>query len=239
MRGQRGTNLKSQICHVITEIHGPVIKFNDIYIVITDAISTIYGSATIFTGNVMTAQKVAANIHADTICINCFNAFMGGRRCVVKDKHYSNEAKSPTIRSLVNTGWKSALKAESEDDDRLHLAGITRASKDIFQNRYIGVLDVTMESDDQKTHLYVIFCSLTGLKDLVGGETATFAGIWEGCRECIRVAIGARDERKDINHIIAPVGSSAQCYCSVPSITAVSKFMKDQQEASGNRKSHK
>lgn len=74
---------------------------------------------------------------------------------------------------------------------------------------------------------------------MVGGETTTFAGIWEGCRECIRVAIGARDERKDINHIIAPVGSSAQCYCSVLSITAVSKFMKDQQEASGNRKSHK
>lgn len=159
-RAKRYKSKVTDLCHVLTEIHGSVIKFNDINIVITDAISTMYGSATIFTGNVMTAQKVAANIHAGTICINCFNPYMGGRRCVVNDKHYSNEAKSPTIRSLVNTGWKSALKAESEDDDRLLLAGITRASKDIFQNRYIGVLDVTMESDDQKTHLYVIACSL-------------------------------------------------------------------------------
>ena len=55
------------------EISSYVIKFNDISTVID--ITRIYGFATIYTTNATKATKVAENIRAGTICINCFDAF--------------------------------------------------------------------------------------------------------------------------------------------------------------------
>ena len=150
---------------------------------------------------------------------------IGGRSRLVEDKYYDDEATSPatspTIRSLVRTAWESALKAKTDDEGRLI---ITKASKDAFKSRCIGVLDVTM---DDQTHQYVIACSSTGLTDLVVGTEADFAKSWDGCMQRIE-EITAHDE---IKPIIAPVRPSTQCYCSVPSTTAVSEFCEDQKKA--------
>ena len=141
----------------------------------------------------------------------------------MEDKNYDDEATSPAIKALVETIWESALK-DAEGNPAEGSATI--------KGKCIGVLDVTMEeSDDQKTHLYVIACSSTGLQDLVGGRTATFAGIWEGCMRRIRTAIRTHVELNNMLCTVAPVGPSTQGYCSVPSITAVSEFSEVQQEA--------
>ena len=146
----------------------------------------------------------------------------GERSHLVEDKNYDDEAKSPTsaIKTLIETTWKSALTDAK---------GNSVQGSAMIKGKCIGVLDVTMESDDQKTHLYVIACSSTGLQDLVAQDTAKFERIWNkpgDCRKRIDAAISAYDKA-----IVALVGPSTQRYCSVPSVKAVLEFSEVQQEA--------
>ena len=121
----------------------------------------------------------------------------------------------------METTWKSALNDAN---------GNPVQGSNMIKNKCIGVLDVTMEeSDDQKTHLNVIACSSTGLQDLVAQEIANFETIWNkegGCKERIDAAISAYNKA-----IVAPVGPSTQCYCSVPPTTTVLEFSEVQQKA--------
>ena len=60
---------------LIAKICSYVITFDDISTVIAIARITKYGIATIYTADGETAKKMAINLCAGTICINCFDAF--------------------------------------------------------------------------------------------------------------------------------------------------------------------
>ena len=105
---------------------------------------------------------------------------------------------------------------------------ISSGMKKRFKSRCMGVLDVTMED---QTHLYVIACSTTGLTDLLSQEMANFAKTWEESKERIKDQVkDIRDLNLQYPPIIADVGSSTQCYRTVPA-REVSEFSTDKQEA--------
>ena len=132
----------------------------------------------------------------------------------VTAKKYSKNV-SPEIVNVIETTWKSALDGYGTSNDKKEI-----------KTKSIGVLDVKMED---QTHLYVIACSSHGLNDIIVAEVAKIARIWKDRKDDISKKI----KGVWVNDIciIADVGPSTQCYCSIPSTRAVTEFNKDEQKA--------